>query len=57
MISDAFIELLKVATNETRHVYMGLCPDELEGHNSRDPDCPACQAIANAEANSPAAGV
>jgi hypothetical protein len=56
MIPDAFIELLKVATNETRHVYMGLCPDELEGHNSRDPDCPACQAIANAEANSPAAG-
>jgi hypothetical protein len=51
MISDAFIELRKVATNETRHVYMGLRPDELEGHNSRDPDCPTCQAIANAEAH------
>lgn len=30
---------------EGKHVYMGLCPDDLTGPYSRDPDCPVCQAL------------
>lgn len=37
--------LRMVATNEMPHLYNGLCPDAIEGHDSRDPDCPACKAI------------
>lgn len=42
--------LVKVATNEVSHAYNGQCPDGLEGFVVRDPDCPACQAILQAEA-------
>lgn len=41
--------LVKVATNEVSHTYNGQCPDDLEGFAVRDPDCPACQAIVQAE--------
>lgn len=37
--------LTKIATGELRHVYNGECPDEVEGSNVRDPDCPACQVL------------
>lgn len=42
--------LVKVATNEVSHANNGQCPDDLEGFAVRDPDCPACQAIMQAEA-------
>ena len=27
------------------HMYMGDCPDEVNGWESRDPECPACRAL------------
>lgn len=27
------------------HTYMGDCPDEVNGWESRDPECPACRAL------------
>ena len=42
--------LFDVATGKTPHLYAGRCPDSVNGPESRDPDCPACQAIAEAEA-------
>ena len=42
--------LFDVATGKTPHLYAGRCPDSVNGPDSRDPDCPACQAIAEAEA-------
>ena len=42
-------DLIAVATGQVDHVYMGQCPDQIEGHEVRDPDCPACQAIMAAE--------
>jgi len=40
--------LIKVGTGEIKHLRDGLCPDELEGHDARDPDCPACQVLMRA---------
>lgn len=37
--------LRMVATNQMRHLYNGLCPDDVAGHDSRDPACPVCKAI------------
>jgi hypothetical protein len=31
------------------HAYMGACPDAVNDWTARDPQCPACQAIATAE--------
>ena len=30
------------------HIYKGACPDDVSGRGSRDPDCPACRALASA---------
>ena len=37
--------LIDFATGLVHHIDAGGCPDFLEGHNSRDPDCPVCRAI------------
>lgn len=42
--------LLDVATGKIQHRYLGLCPDSIYGTDSRDPGCPACQAITAADA-------
>lgn len=42
--------LLDVATGKIKHLYEGRCPDYVNGPESRDPDCPACQAIVSADA-------
>lgn len=31
------------------HIYEGACPDEVNGKNSRDYNCPCCQALMFAE--------
>ncbi|MBF4628914.1 TetR/AcrR family transcriptional regulator [Curtobacterium flaccumfaciens] len=41
--------LLAVATGRQEHEYLGLCPDGVEGPDSRDPDCKACQVLVEAE--------
>lgn len=42
-------DLLAVATGRTRHILAGLCPDEIEGPDVRDGDCPACRILVAAE--------
>jgi len=35
-----------IATNKVRHYSsLGICPDEINGHDSLDPSCPACQIL------------
>ena len=36
-------KLIAVATGEIKHAGNGLCPDPIEGFDSRDPDCPPCK--------------
>lgn len=38
--------LAAVAAGTIRHIYNGDCPDDVEGPDARDPDCPACQVLA-----------
>lgn len=38
-----------VTTGSLAHTYNGRCPDAVEGSRSRDPNCPACQVIAQAD--------
>ena len=42
-------KLIAVATGEIEHAGNGLCPDRIEGFDSRDPDCPACKILIEAE--------
>lgn len=37
--------LKKVGTREIPHLYLGMCPDETDGFDRRDPNCPACQIL------------
>lgn len=41
-------ELTQVGVGRLAHTYMGLCPDLHEGHDVRDDECPACQALVRA---------
>lgn len=41
--------LLQAAQREIHHNNDGLCPDELEGYVTRDPDCLVCQAISTVQ--------
>lgn len=47
--ASAVSVLQKAATGEAAHVYQGLCPDAVEGHQSRDPDCEVCRALIKVE--------
>jgi hypothetical protein len=38
-------ELVDVGCGKLRHVYMGSCPDSLEGSTVRDRGCPACKVL------------
>jgi len=38
--------LIAHAEGRIDHAGNGLCPDELEGHDARDPDCAVCRALA-----------
>lgn len=49
-MDQATAQLIRAATGEVPHTYRGACPDALEGFTTRDPDCPACQAITATEA-------
>lgn len=47
-IKKLIAELIAVATGEIEHAGNGLCPDRIEGFDSRDPDCPACKILIEA---------
>ncbi|WP_236225744.1 hypothetical protein [Pseudomonas pseudonitroreducens] len=37
--------LIGHAKGELKHLNNGMCPDEIEGHDTRDPECSVCQAL------------
>lgn len=41
--------LIEVAVGKVQHLYRGTCPDAIEGFDSRDPQCPACQVLTAAQ--------
>lgn len=43
--ASALDTLRRFATGEVRHQNNGLCPDELEGRETRDPNCSVCRAL------------
>lgn len=46
MVSESALDTLrKAASGEVKHLNNGLCPDDIEGHEARDPDCPVCRAL------------
>ncbi|WP_061939458.1 hypothetical protein [Collimonas pratensis] len=46
-------QLVDVGTGKIAHIYGGECPDELEGRDTRDPECPACQVLTRAAMAAP----
>ncbi len=47
--ADALDTLRRFATGEVGHLNNGHCPDDLEGRQTRDPDCPVCRALIETE--------
>ncbi|HBP6659915.1 TPA: hypothetical protein L6B02_02925 [Pseudomonas aeruginosa] len=47
--ASALDTLRRFATGEVGHLNNGLCPDDLEGRETRDPDCPVCRALIETE--------
>ena len=45
--------LADIATGKISHVYRGICPDALEGHDKRDDECPACKILMRYDALKP----
>lgn len=43
--TDVLAGLYAIGTGQVRHVYMGMCPDAIEGAHVRDEDCPACRTL------------
>src|SRR5690606_31045294 len=56
VVPDAISTLIRHASGEIQHANLGLCPDEIEGHDSRDPECQVCQAMVALLAAAPAQG-
>lgn len=51
-VSESALETLrKAASGEIEHLNNGLCPDDIEGHEARDPDCPVCRALLDTESD------
>ncbi|HIE3934909.1 TPA: SGNH/GDSL hydrolase family protein [Pseudomonas aeruginosa] len=45
-VSESALDTLRrFATGKVMHLNNGLCPDDIEGHEARDPDCPVCRAL------------
>ncbi|EPZ6062888.1 TPA: hypothetical protein ACXN4Q_000490 [Pseudomonas aeruginosa] len=45
-VSESALDTLRrFATGNVKHLNNGLCPDDIEGHEARDPDCPVCRAL------------
>lgn len=50
MQSHAQKTLVAHAEGRELHINAGNCPDELEGYDKRDGECPVCQALMALEA-------
>ncbi|MFO6103430.1 hypothetical protein [Pseudomonas aeruginosa] len=45
-VSESALDTLRrFATGKVMHLNNGLCPDDIDGHEARDPDCPVCRAL------------
>lgn len=51
---SAVDELRQYAEGRVRHLNRGICPDEVAGHASRDPQCPVCRALVRLNGDAPA---
>lgn len=47
--ASALDTLRRFATGEVGHLNNGHCPDALEGHETRDPNCSVCRALIDTE--------
>lgn len=47
--ASALDTLRRFATGEVKHLNNGHCPDALEGHETRDPNCSVCRALIETE--------
>ncbi|EIU7111454.1 hypothetical protein A9P19_004280 [Pseudomonas aeruginosa] len=47
--ADALDTLRRFATGEVGHLNNGHCPDDLEGRETRDPNCSVCRALIDTE--------
>lgn len=54
--TDVLAGLYAIGTGQVQHVFMGLCPDEVEGIKVRDDECPACRVLMAADKALAAAG-
>lgn len=49
-VSESALDTLRrFATGNVKHMNNGLCPDDIDGHEARDPDCPVCRALLDTE--------
>lgn len=52
--APAVVALLRrmraVTDDRTPHLWNGACPEAEDGHSNRDPACPACAVLAEADA-------
>lgn len=46
---EEIARLRAVVDGRVNHVYNGLCPDLVQGHDTRDPECTACAALGDHE--------
>ncbi|HHN0112333.1 TPA: hypothetical protein ACRMT7_006030 [Pseudomonas aeruginosa] len=47
--ASALDTLRRFATGDIKHLNNGHCPDALEGHETRDPNCSVCRALIDTE--------
>lgn len=47
--ASALDTLRRFATGEVKHLNNGHCPDDLEGRETRDPNCSVCRALIETE--------
>ena len=44
-LHEAMHVLVAHAEGRARHLFNGQCPDAVEGHAARDPQCLVCQSL------------
>lgn len=52
-LTELLAEGVLIVSGTGEHVYLGNCPDSVEGPDLRDPDCPACRWLDRALAAGP----
>jgi len=50
MNAELIQQLVDLGCGKLKHINLGLCPDAIEGHETRDEECPACQALVAGQA-------